>query len=65
VLFGSNLGNASAHDRRNLLIILAGGGYQHGSHHAHDPKNNIPFASLFVASSLRMEVNSRYHPAVG
>ena len=33
VLFGSNLGNANAHDPTNLPIILAGGGYQHGTLH--------------------------------
>jgi hypothetical protein len=30
VLFGSNLGNANAHDPSNLPIIVAGGGYAHG-----------------------------------
>ena len=30
VLFGSNLGNANAHDPSNLPIILAGGNYKHG-----------------------------------
>lgn len=49
VLFGSNLGNASSHDWHNLPIVLAGGNYRHGSHIAHDPKNNTPFANLFVS----------------
>ena len=38
VLYGSNLGNASSHSWRNLPIILAGGGYRHGSYVAHDPE---------------------------
>ena len=54
VLFGSNLGNASAHDWHNLPIILAGGGYRHGSYVAHDAQNNTPLANLFVALAQRM-----------
>ena len=54
VLFGSNLGNASSHSWHNLPILLAGGGYKHGHHVAHDPKNNTPFANLFVPLAQRM-----------
>lgn len=32
VLFGSGMGNASAHSNRNLPLVLAGGGFQHGEH---------------------------------
>lgn len=48
VLFGSNLGNANAHDPSNLPTILAGGGYSHGQYVAYDKKNNIPLCNLFV-----------------
>jgi Protein of unknown function (DUF1552) len=48
VLFGSNLGNANAHDPTNLPIILAGGRYSHGRYVACDKKNNIPLCNLFV-----------------
>lgn len=58
VLFGSNLGNASAHDWRNLPIILAGGGYRHGGYVAHDAKNNTPLANLFVSLAQRMGVET-------
>lgn len=54
VLFGSNLGNASAHDWHNLPIILAGGGYRHGAYVAHDEKNNTPLSNLFVSLAQRM-----------
>ena len=47
-LFGSNLGNASAHDPRNNPILLAGGGLIHGRYLAHDPKNNTPLCNLFL-----------------
>jgi hypothetical protein len=54
VLFGSNLGNASAHDWHNVPVLVAGGGYRHGSHIAHDTKNNTPLANLFVSLAQRM-----------
>lgn len=54
ILFGSNLGNASSHSWRNLPILVAGGGYKHGHHVAHDPDNNTPFANLFVPLAQRM-----------
>lgn len=54
VLFGSNLGNASSHDWHNLPIILAGGGFRHGGHVAHDSKNNTPLANLFVTLAQQM-----------
>jgi hypothetical protein len=59
VLFGSNLGNASAHDWRNLPILVAGGGYEHGGYHAHEPGNNTPFANMFVSLAQRMGVEVR------
>jgi hypothetical protein len=33
VMFGSGMGNASAHSSRNLPIMVAGGGFQNGNHH--------------------------------
>jgi hypothetical protein len=56
VLFGSNLGNASAHDWHNLPILVAGGGFKHGQHLASDPKNNTPFSNLFVQIAQRMGI---------
>ncbi len=58
VLFGSNLGNASSHDWHNLPIVLAGGGYKHGSYVAHDPEDNTPLANLFVSLAQRMGVET-------
>jgi len=49
VLFGSNLGNASAHDWHNLPILVAGGGFRHQGYVAHDSTSNTPLANLFVA----------------
>ena len=56
ILFGSNLGNASAHDWHNLPIIIAGGGFKHGQYVAHDEDNNTPLANVFVAMAQRMGV---------
>lgn len=49
VLYGSNLGNSSSHDTRNMPIVLAGGPFKHGQCLAFDEKNNKPLANIFVA----------------
>jgi BMFP domain-containing protein YqiC len=56
VLYGSNLGNASSHDWRNLPILVAGGGFRHQGYVAHDGKDNTPLANLFVPIAQRMGV---------
>ena len=58
VLFGSNLGNANAHDPSNLPIILAGGGYDHGRHIAYDRRNNTPLCNLFVNMLNNMNIET-------
>lgn len=54
VLFGSNLGNASSHDTKNMPIILAGGGFKHGQHLAFDRNDNYPLPKLFVSMLQRL-----------
>jgi Protein of unknown function (DUF1552) len=49
VLFGSAMGNASSHNTKNLPIVLAGGGFQHGQHIAFDADNNGPLCRLYVS----------------
>ncbi|MBP85808.1 MAG: hypothetical protein CMJ64_03685 [Planctomycetaceae bacterium] len=58
VLFGSNLGNANAHDPRDLPILLAGGGYQHGRYVAYDKNNNTPLCNLLVSMLNRMNIQT-------
>lgn len=58
VLFGSNLGNANAHDPRNLPILLAGGGYQHGRYVAYDKGDNKPLCNLFVNMLNKMDIET-------
>lgn len=57
VLFGSNLGNASAHDTKNLPLVLAGGGFKHGRHLAVDPQK-VVLSNLFVSVAQRMGVET-------
>jgi hypothetical protein len=54
VLFGSNLGNASSHDTKNMPIILAGGGFKHGQHLAFDQADNYPLPKLYVSMLQRL-----------
>lgn len=58
VLYGSNLGNANSHDNRNMPMILAGGGFQHGQHLAFDQKNNYPLPNLFVSMLRRLGIET-------
>jgi hypothetical protein len=58
VLFGSNLGNASSHDNKNMPIIVAGGGFKHGQHLAFDPKKNPPLSNLYVSMLQRLGVEA-------
>jgi len=48
ILWGSNLGNASAHNNSNLPIIAAGGHFKHGQHLAFDARNPPPLCNLLV-----------------
>jgi hypothetical protein len=58
VLYGSNMGNASSHDNRNLPTILAGGGFKHGQHLAFDAGNNHPLATLYVSMLQRLGIET-------
>lgn len=48
LLYGSNLGNGNNHDTKNMPILLAGGGFNHGQHLAFDRQKNHPLPNLFV-----------------
>ena len=58
VLYGSNLGNASSHDTRNMPMLLAGGGFKHGQHLAFDEKNNTPVGQIYVAMLQRLGIET-------
>jgi len=54
VLLTSNLGNASAHDNKNMPVLFAGGGFRHGQHLAFDQKNNEALPKLYVSALQRL-----------
>ncbi|MEZ0265446.1 MAG: DUF1552 domain-containing protein [Phycisphaerae bacterium] len=54
LMYGSNLGNASSHDTKNMPIVLAGGGFKHGQHLAFDRDRNYPLANLYVSILQRL-----------
>ena len=49
ILLTSNLGNASNHSNKNMPVLVAGGGFQHGQHLAFDQKKNYPLPNLYVS----------------
>lgn len=56
VLLTSNLGNASAHDNKNMPVLFAGGGFKHGQHLAFDQKNNYPLPNLYLGALHRLGI---------
>lgn len=55
VLFGSGMGNASAHTNNNLPIIFAGGGFKHGEHRAFPTSGagRVPLCNLYLSMLQR------------
>jgi Protein of unknown function (DUF1552) len=58
VLYGSNLGSASAHVTTNLPVLFAGGGFKHGQHLAFDRERNYPLPNLFVSMLHRLGIET-------
>lgn len=60
VLFGSGMGNGSAHTNTDLPIILAGGGYESGDFKKVEPNgiNKTPLCNLFVDIAQRSGVKT-------
>jgi len=58
VFFSSNLAYASKHSVKNMPILLAGGGFQHGQHLAFDENKNPPLCNLFVSMLQRMGIEA-------
>lgn len=58
ILYGSNLGNASAHTTINLPTLFMGGGFNHGQHHVFDTAHNAPLPNLFVSMLQRMGIDA-------
>ena len=58
VFFSSNLGNAGTHSTKNLPVLFAGGGFQHGQHLAFDPANGPPLSNLYVSMLQRLGIET-------
>ncbi|TWT56600.1 DUF1552 domain-containing protein [Allorhodopirellula solitaria] len=56
LLLTSNLGNASAHDTKNMPVVVAGGGFKHGQHLAFDRTNNYPLPNLYTSMLQRLDL---------
>eukprot|EP00913_Durusdinium_trenchii_P013406 g12587.t1 len=68
IFFGSGLGDASRHSNRDLPIILAGGGFRHGTHINAQQKNGrqTPLNNLFTTVLQRFGVEiDRFNNATG
>jgi len=50
VLAGSGMGNASSHSNKNLPVVLAGGGFRHGSFHVmpEESHKRVPLCNLYT-----------------
>jgi hypothetical protein len=58
VFFSSNLGDAGKHSVKNMPILLAGGGFQHGQHLAFDENKSPPLSNLFVSMLQQMGIEA-------
>ena len=58
VFLGSNLGDGSSHSTKNLPVLLAGGGFQHGRHLAFDPDDPPPLCNLYVNMIQRLGIEA-------
>lgn len=60
VLFGSGMGDGSAHTNKNLPVFLAGGGYKHRTHVTlpEATENRVPLCNLYLSMALRFGVEA-------
>ena len=58
IVFGSGMGNASAHANTNLPVVLAGGGFKHGRHlfFPKQGRQQTPLCNLFVTLLQQMGI---------
>ncbi|MDF1658216.1 MAG: DUF1552 domain-containing protein [Verrucomicrobiales bacterium] len=62
VLFGSGMGNANAHTNHDLPILLAGGGFEHGTFKQLPAKGagKVPLSNLYLSLLHRFGVERDY-----
>ncbi len=66
VLFGSGMGNGSSHSNKDLPILVAGGGFHHGSHKSYPEGRRVPLCNLYTTMLQRFGVEiDRFNKASG
>ncbi|MFK8115594.1 MAG: DUF1552 domain-containing protein [Rubripirellula sp.] len=68
VLSGSGMGNGSSHSNRDLPVILAGGGFNHGQHLVFPKQSHrrVPLSNLFTTMLQRFGVElDNFNQATG
>jgi hypothetical protein len=60
VLFGSGMGDGSAHTNANLPILLAGGGYKHRTHLMlpGEKEKRVPLCNLYLTMAQRFGIRT-------
>lgn len=60
VLFGSGMGDGSAHTNRDLPVLLAGGGYKHRTHVVMpaEKEKRVPLCNLYLTMAQRFGVET-------
>ncbi len=61
VLFGSGMGDGSAHTNRKLPILVAGGGYRHQTHvrMPEELGKKVPLSNLYLTMAQRFGIETR------
>ena len=60
ILFGSGMGDGSAHTNKNLPILVAGGGYKHRTHVKlpEEQGKRVPLSNLYLSMAQRFGVET-------
>ena len=60
ILFGSGMGDGSAHTNKNLPILVAGGGYKHRTHVKlpEEQGKRVPLCNLYLSMAQRFGVET-------
>ena len=60
ILFGSGMGDGSAHTNRNLPILLAGGGFKHQTHVSMpvEAGRRVPLSNLYLTMAQRFGIET-------
>lgn len=60
ILFGSGMGDGSAHTNKNLPVVLAGGGYKHRTHWRmpEEQGKRVPLCNLYLTMAQRFGIEA-------